>query len=60
MGSCGTMLFGMSTIFVEATLVQKYRERNKDGQLVVGLQMIILKCTKSRISKCTKMYIFLI
>ena len=41
MGSCGTMLFGMSTIFVEATLVQKYRERNKDGQLVVGLAYYI-------------------
>ncbi len=28
--------FGMSTIFVEATLAQKYRERDKDGQLVGG------------------------
>lgn len=36
MGSCGTMLFGMSTIFVEATLVQNAEKENKDGQLVVG------------------------
>lgn len=28
--------FGMSTIIVEATLAQKYRERDKDGQLVGG------------------------
>lgn len=28
--------FGMSTIFVEATLAQKYRETDKDGQLVGG------------------------
>lgn len=28
--------FGMSTIFVEATLAQKYRERDTDGQLVGG------------------------
>lgn len=28
--------FGMSTIFVEATLAQKYRERSEDGQLVGG------------------------
>ncbi len=28
--------FGMSTIFVEATLAQKYRERDRDGQLVGG------------------------
>lgn len=28
--------FGMSTIFVEATLAQKYRERTEDGQLVGG------------------------
>lgn len=27
---------GMSTIFVEATLAQKYREKDKDGQLVGG------------------------
>ncbi len=29
-------IFGMSTIFVEATLAQKYRERDSDGQLVGG------------------------
>jgi AGCS family alanine or glycine:cation symporter len=28
--------FGMSTIFVEATLAQKYRETGEDGQLVGG------------------------
>ncbi len=28
--------FGMSTIFVEATLAQKFRERDSDGQLVGG------------------------
>src|SRR5699024_43352 len=28
--------FGMSTIFAEATLAQKYRERTSDGQLVGG------------------------
>lgn len=28
--------FGMSTIFVEATLAQKYRETTEDGQLVGG------------------------
>lgn len=28
--------FGMSTIFVEATLAQKYRETDRDGQLVGG------------------------
>jgi alanine or glycine:cation symporter, AGCS family len=28
--------FGMSTMFVEATLALKYRERTKDGQLVGG------------------------
>ena len=28
--------FGMATIFVEATLAQKYRETDKDGQLVGG------------------------
>ncbi|HHZ01348.1 MAG TPA: sodium:alanine symporter family protein [Tissierellia bacterium] len=28
--------FGMSTIFVEATLAQKYRETDSDGQLVGG------------------------
>lgn len=28
--------FGMSTIFVEATLAQKYRETTKEGQLVGG------------------------
>ncbi|WP_326909316.1 alanine/glycine:cation symporter family protein [Sedimentibacter sp. MB31-C6] len=28
--------FGMSTIFVEATMAQKYRETTKDGQLVGG------------------------
>ena len=28
--------FGMGTIFVEATLAQKYRERDRDGQLVGG------------------------
>ena len=28
--------FGMSTIFVEATLAQKYREKYRDGQLVGG------------------------
>lgn len=28
--------FGMSTIFVEATLAQKYRETTKNGQLVGG------------------------
>ena len=56
MGSCGTMLFGMSTIFVEATLVQKYRERNKDGQLVVGLAYYIKNVQKvesQNAQKCT-------
>lgn len=28
--------FGMATIFVEATLAQKYRETDNDGQLVGG------------------------
>lgn len=28
--------FGMSTIFAEATLAQKYRERTSDGQLIGG------------------------
>lgn len=31
-----TALVGMSTIFVEATLAQKYRKKDKNGQLVGG------------------------
>lgn len=40
--------FGMSTIFVEATLAQKYREVDNDGQLVGGPAYYIKNGLKSK------------
>ncbi|WFA09091.1 sodium:alanine symporter family protein [Tissierella sp. Yu-01] len=40
--------FGMSTIFVEATLAQKYREVDRDGQLVGGPAYYIRNGLKSK------------
>lgn len=40
--------FGMSTIFVEATLAQKYRETDKDGQLIGGPAYYIKNGLKSK------------
>jgi len=41
-------IFGMSTIFVEATLAQKYRETDVDGQLVGGPAYYIKNGLKSK------------
>ena len=41
-------IFGMATIFVEATLAQKYRETDVDGQLVGGPAYYIKKGLKSK------------
>lgn len=40
--------FGMATIFVEATLAQKYREKDVDGQLVGGPAYYIKNGLKSK------------
>ncbi len=40
--------FGMSTIIVEATLAQKYRETDKDGQLIGGPAYYIKNGLKSK------------
>ncbi len=40
--------FGMATIFVEATLAQRYRERDVDGQLVGGPAYYIKNGLKSK------------
>lgn len=41
-------IFGMATIFVEATLAQKYRETDVDGQLVGGPAYYIKNGLKSK------------
>jgi len=40
--------FGMATIFVEATLAQRYREKDVDGQLVGGPAYYIKNGLKSK------------